>query len=702
MSIEKKNKDHLKAHGGVSLVEKEFSPKSDDPLRFWTSHQTKNALVDLHLFADGEFENSHPSGKNAGNWGGAYSGRPQLIIELAPAIQARLSLASRDTVSLLMGSLRAWWRLFDAFENTHLPDGRQVSRVQSVADLNELHESLAHQSAMHPHFFNNFRSIVNDTRRLLKFPPLFWESPNSSDPVRTLIPDDQARELKTALKQNWERVRKTWAQNDAIREEAVRREAGELARALDEKGEYFLKNWMHFQRIQKKTGRTLPTSEQLLDGKDPATQCYHGLERRVMRSILFPTAEEADIAFHLALMNSGWNPTTVVNIDANFPFLVTTHPKNFNQLVLSVETKDEELTLQGTKPRAKGKLQFCMGLAKNLSSPPVIVGNYLKRFEPLREILMRNYEAAKEELATMQSANIDQKVLEKLYKKTQRLRQGCHSVWLYIDGRGNINWPDGFEWSRYGSNRDTYLDMVLEGLNARRADCRKTPIAKVTPSDFRDIYARWVYKQTGGNILAVMLALGHSRISSTVNYVENNIFATENDEHARRFMTHLLEELGKGRVDLTILAQLVRHGPMTPEMEARLNAYRKLMKSRIGTGCANPRHPPVDIDPKHVAGRLCGTHRCLNDCQNAKFLPESLDGIAMRVEELMAMLDHLPIETWLHSEFKNELDSGEYLLETLYPMDAVAAARKKWRGRITSGEHIVPGLGHITQFEETA
>lgn len=137
-----------------------------------------------------------------------------------------------------------------------------------------------------------------------------------------------------------------------------------------------------------------------------------------MRSILFPTAEEADIAFHLALMNSGWNPTTLVNVDANFPFLVTTHPKNSKQLVLSVETKDEELTLQGTKPRAKGKLQFCMGLAKNLSSPPVIVGNYLKRVEPLREILMRNYEAAKEELATMQSANIDQKVLEKLYKKT--------------------------------------------------------------------------------------------------------------------------------------------------------------------------------------------------------------------------------------------------------------------------------------------
>ncbi len=154
----------------------------------------------------------------------------------------------------------------------------------------------------------------------------------------------------------------------------------------------------------------------------------------------------------------------------------------------------------------------------------------------------------------------------------------------------------------------------------------------------------------------------------------------------------------------TILAQLVRHGALTPEMEARLKEYRALMKSRVGAGCSDPRHPPEYVAPNHVPGRLCGTNRCLKDCHNAKFLPESMDGIAMRVEELLMMLERLPRETFLLGGFDMELDSGEYLLDTLYPAEAVSLAREKWRKRIASGEHIAPGLGHINQdkFEEAA
>lgn len=708
MSIGKKDKDHLKKHADVSAVGAEPTepPKSDDPLDFWTNHPTENYAVNLHPFADGEFENPNPMGKNTGRWGGPYIGRPNLIAELAPAIQAGVSLLSKRSAAQYKSSLRAWWRLFDAYENTPLANGQRPSRIESVADLNELHEAFALQSGMLRGNFVTFHRLANVTRQFLKLPLLLWEAPKDGDPIRTLIPDDQAKELKIALKQDWEQVRKTWARFDAVREEAARRDCGETARHLDEEEDRLLKNWQYFQSIQLKTGRILPTGEQLLDGKPATDLSGQGLERKLMRSILFPSVGEADVAFHLALMNSGWNPSTLENLDAESPYLVTPHPKDQGQLVLTsqvgFEPQEEEATLRAPKPRARGAVQFCTGLMKHSASPPFIVATYLKRVEPLRELLRQHYSEAVKELEDLRSRQADPKTIKAQYLKTQSLRQACGSVWLYVDRKGKINWLDCGYWNRYPSDCTppvSYLTLLLNRLNVKRAALGKSPIAPVTPSDFRDIYARQVCKQSGGNILAVMLALGHKSITSTIKYADNNIFSAENDARALRFMTHLVSHLREGRIDLTILAQLVRHGELTPEMEARLKEYRSLMKSRVGAGCSNPRNPPKHVAPNHVSGRLCGTNRCLKDCPSAKFLPESLDGVAMRVEELLMMLERLPRETFLRGGFDMELESGEYLLDTLYLAEAVRLARDNWRHRIASGEHIVPGLGHINNNE---
>lgn len=702
MTIGRKDKDHLKHYAGVALVSPILANKSDDPLRFWTNHPTENTLVDLHVFDDGERSNP-----GRGKWRGPFTGRPELTKQLAPALEARLQLLSSSSAKGHTTCLRMWWRLFDQLEKVPLPDGRQVARVVTIADLNELHANAARQNGMDRTNFRLFVSLVNDACRLIKpkpLPILRWTSPKGGEPIRNLIPEDQVRDLRTALKQGWERVRKTWARNDAIRQEAARCGAGGGTVDLSEREEHLLENWVHFQRIQEQTGRLLPTTEQIYDGRTPQYFCERRMELLVMRAILFPTEEECDIAYHLALQGSGWNPSTMARIDADNPFLVSDHPKDSAQLVLAVEEQD---TIHADKPRANHKTQFFTALKKDSASPPVIVATYLKRVEPLREILKQEHAAAVEELTRLQRTGGDDKAIETQYKLVQKLGQGCRSVWLYVRKNGAVSWLNCTNFQRYtvggrGGPKISYLDRVLGYLNARRAEVGKPKIGKVTPSDFRDIFARQVYLKTGGNIIAVMLALGHSSSTSTVAYLENNIFSAENDEHALRFMTHLFAELGQGRVDLTILAQLVRHGPLTPEMEVRLQEYRKLMRSRIGAGCADPRRPPPQVAPSHVAGRLCGTHRCLKDCPHAKFLPESLDGIAMRVEELMAMSDHVPREMWLRGEFEEELKAGEYLLDTLYEREVVAAKREMWRERIASGEHLIPGLGRITQLQEAA
>lgn len=711
MSIEKKDKDHLKEYGSVAPIPP-LLPRSDDPLQFWTNHQTDNALVDLRPFADGEFE--MPSAF-ANTWPGPFTGRPTLISELAPAVEAVCAMRGEKTAKSYLSALRTWWRLFDAIEAVPVSDGRFIAKVKSVADLGAHHEAAAHQQQITYRSFQCFIKIADASRALRKLPALGWIAPGHPEPVRALIPEDQAREIKTMIKQDWEHIRKTWAINDNVRGEAERRARGEPQAALDEEEARRLDNWQYLQEVQRRTGELIPSGQQMMGiWKSENSLVLRGLNRSLMRSIAFPTVEEADIAFHLALINSGWNPSTMQRIDSTNPFLLTVHPKNNGQLVLTNDAGDAEsdegnnATLHADKPRAGGWTQFCTGKKSQPSSAPMIVAAYLKRVGPLRERLAQDLLAAQAELDRMRMAGNDLKRLDQQVKRVQKLERGCRCVWLYLDREGNICWiSTDKKWTRYNKsdNRkgfESYLDRVCERLNRRRAEQKRPLIPKVTPSDFRDIYARWVYMASKGNVLAVMLALGHRRIGSTFSYMENNIFAAENDAAIRRWGLHLFNELDQGRIDLTILAQLVRHGSLTPDMEARLTEYRQFMRSRVGARCTDPWRPPPAVAPSHVANRLCGTHRCLKDCANAKFLPESLDGIAMRVEELMSMMDHLPRETWLRGEFDQELESGEALLQELFPSDAVAVARGRWRQRIVDGAHLIPGLGRSENTQEAS
>jgi hypothetical protein len=715
VSIRNQNKDHLKEHGGVKLVESPLAPMSDDPLRFWTNHPTESTLIDLHMFAKGVSENPRPSG--GGSWSGPFFGRPELIAELAPAIQARLTLAAESTCLHYTAALREFWRMFDALEATTAPNGRTVKLLTTVRDITHLHEAAAHRAGIDTHTFNRFVALADAVRRLMQLPPLMWTPPSQGVPNRQLIPEEQAKALKIRIKQDWEKVRKEWRRHDAISrgEEPdtlslrEKRDAP-IVRQYAERNDKLRRHWQHLERIQNTTGRMLPTPEQLHDGV-PNLNAWTGLATTLMRGIAFPTVEEADIAFHAALMGSGWNPSTLITgLDATLPECIFPHPKDAKQSVLMVDDPGaagedtDDVTMQGSKRRAGGHLQFCMGQRKNPASPPAIVAAWLERTAALREQLKTDCASASAELARLKAAGAAQETIERQFKAFQTLHQGLRNVWLYVDGSGKINWIDGKLWSRYktpGAERKqcSYLDRVIVRLNAERATRDEPAIGRVTPSDFRDMYARWVYKQTGGNIIAVMLALGHRSLRSTNAYTDNNIFAAENDETVRHFMTHLIEELQQGRVDLTILAQLVRHGPLTPEMLARLEEYRSLMHSRVKVGCADARHPPAHIEPDHEEGKWCGTHRCLRDCPNARFLPESVDGIAMRIEELLVISDHLPLDKWVKEKFEEELDAAEFVLADLYPADEVAQARAHWREKILTGNHLVPGVGFIREQE---
>jgi hypothetical protein len=722
VTIRNKDKDHLREHGGIELVVPAVAPPSDDPLRFWTGHLTENTLLDLHEFADGVHESGNPTG--GGSWTAAFTARPELIAELSPAIQARLTLMTAATCQNYQTSLRKFWRACDQLEATVAPDGRTLGRLTSVLNLNHLHEAAMHLAQFDRIQFGTVLNLLNDTRRLMRLRPLLWATPKGGEPDRQLIPDSHAKALRIAIKRDWERIRKTWERNDAIRRgdepntlTEYEKQDSTVVQAYAEQNEILRQHWLYFKRIQESSVTHTPTGEELSDGKTKKFHQYRGLYWSTMRAIAFPTLEEANIAFHAALMRSGWNPSTLITgIDATLPNSIFLHPKDAKQSVLLIDAEEgsetkypgdlEEFNMHGSKRRAGGRLQFCMGLKKDPDSPPNIVSAYLERTKELRTQLHHDVEKAHAEYQRLQKQDSPTGYIALQFKRLQKLQQGTRNVWLYIDYKGRINWLDGLNWSAFYSSdtntswgKVTYLKLVIKRLNVQREKRQEEPIALVTPSDFRDLYARWVYLQTGGNILSVMIALGHAKLKSTDGYLTNNIYGAENDEAVRSFMTHLLLQLSIGRLDLTILAQLVRHGPMNEEMHARLAEYRGLTRSRVNIACTDIKNPPPNIDPDHVPGKRCGTHRCLRDCPHARYLPESIDGISMRVEELLVISDNLPLDTWIKGGFEKELEAGEYLLTDLYAQDDVIKARTQWREKILSGMHLVPGIGFFRQQE---
>lgn len=700
MAGKKKNKDHTKDHAGLALVSTILPPSDQgDPLRFWTLHATDATYVDLHPFAQGQHENPVGNGGFSPLWPGPFSGRPGLIAEMAPFLKARLSPRGQGTAEGFLGSLRTWWRLLDTVEKTPLPGGKRLKRVESVADLAALHESAAHQAGMTVLNFRRFRDIANDVRNELGLPPLRWEIPDAPEPDRQLISDDMARALRTALKANWRAVRKDWLLKDHVRAEANRRDLGETEVDLGPKGERLLVNWQWFHRASTAIGTLLPTGKQLVNSSGRAQLAKSRLSQTEMYEIQFPTRWDTHAALHMALMDSGWNLSTMLNLDASDPNCVVPSLKDDkNYLVLSTTGNDANgaedepaLSMSAAKPRAFGKLQYCHGLSKNTCCAPVIVRAFIQRTEPLREVLREQLQNAIHEHSLLSAkAGVSNKSLGESFKRVQDLRRGVRSVWIYVSRTGKIDWIDNYSnlTRFYGSDGKplTYLAKVVELLGEKGQ-----VIGRVTPSDFRDLYARRFLRESNGSIIALMLALGHSSISSTQKYVDNNLIRAENDQVARNFLDHLFGQLANGRVDLTILAQLSRHGPLTPEMERNLMEYRSLMRSRLGIGCTDPRNPPEAVDPDHKEGRLCSGQRC-SLCPNARFLPESLEGLSMRAEELSAISDLVPREAFLRLRFGEELDRIEALLEAVFPAIEVAAARAKWRGKIEDGSHRIPGL----------
>ncbi len=692
MSIRKYKKDHLKEHAGLALSSpaRVDTPQSGDPLVFWTQHETEPCEVNLHPFASGQDKN--PNGR--GPKFVAFTGRPELIRQLAPAIEDALSYAAKKTVESYKFSLREWWRVLDAVEAAAAKAGQPMIRVEDIRLLTHVFSDFAHRSGMDRHFFGIFRKLVNSTCLVLGIRQTYWVSPENQDTQKHIPPQEQLKAMRIAIKRTCRSVLERWAQSDRL---------SQIDTEPEDQHERRL--WQHvkyMRNIQKKTDKVLPTNAELCDGTKQTTLNNRGILFGPLRESVFPSHKDADAVWHLCLLYTGWNSSTLNTLDVTKKFLFDHFKDDPNdphkRFVLNPQTYE----LVGTKERAGGKEQVVTGQWKTLDGPGHLIKTYLERVAPLRELLKQRL--AQEQLKYMQMEDAGYTARTAQFAQVKTLEQGCRSVWLYVNLDGKINWISNKPTMSGSVNRKQvpFLSEVVHLVNTQRAAISANraknneaqlpplaPIPHVAPRNFRVWFADYVYRNSNGNMLHLKKALNHSMLRTTSIYTDNNFLNQEASDAARHFLNILVDELDASRVDLTILAHLYRFGELTPEQEKHLAQARTLPKSRMNVACKDARNPPIHI--KAIANEACDVQRCLLCLENAVLLPESMDGITMRVEELRALQSFLPIEVWIEEGYEIELKNNQIALRN-FDLNQVLAARKKWVKAIVGGEHYVPGL----------
>ncbi|MBB2778403.1 UNVERIFIED_ORG: hypothetical protein HNP28_003750 [Comamonas terrigena] len=663
----------------------------DDPLVFWSQHEADPCEVNLHSFATGQDKSNHPHG--GGKKFIPFTGRPGLILQLAPAIAETLSYACKGTVLASMNALRDWWRVLDAVEIAAASARQPMERVDSILSLTHVHSEFAHRSGMSRQAFGKLRSLVDLSRVALGEQPTFWKAPEDEGVEKNIPPLEQRNTLRFALRAACRSVLEKWQLSDKLCLVDLE--------PTDPKEASLWRNVKLMRELQKQTGKILPTPEESLHITPAWAINSAGTFKLSLRESIFPSHWDAAAVWHFCVLNTGWNPSTLTNLDVTKKFLFNHFKDSPSDPHQRFVLRPQTYQLVGEKNRSGGNEQFVVGQWKSLDGPGHLIKTYLNRVEPLRQILKQQLIQEKLKYSKIDVKEYDTR--KSLFEKIKKLEKGLRSVWLYVNRRGEVSWlSEKSNRSDYiNGEQVTYLQSIIHYINIKIKESNSNKIfdtynfvhtsiiSNVSAKDFRLWFADYVYRASHGNMLHVKKALNHSLLRTSIGYVNTNVLNQESFDGARRFLGILVEELNTGRIDLTILAHLYRYGDVAPEQKEILAEMRKLPRSRMNMACKSPRHPPPQM--KSPEGELCDSQRCMLCPENAVLLPESIDGIAMRIEELLAIQSALPVETWLEEMYDIELKNNLVALHK-FDLKQGCNARKKWAQAIASGEAYVPGI----------
>jgi hypothetical protein len=673
MSIRRHDKDHLKqlAEPVTRLPTVAASPESDDPLRFWTMHE-KSVLIDLTVFRDGQMQPP----RLGNNWAGAFTGRPALIAQLAPVVRTVVEYLAPDSAGHCIRAIRAWWRLFDAVEAASDAAGTPM-RVQEIGDITDLHRQRAFDDGMGWMNFQFFLRILNLALQTQQRRQLYWTAPERPVPKRHLPPSWQVDAIRFGLKHAWFAALRRWERAEQLLK-------GQ--KPLNEEERRLRKNYRRFSQVARMGNNPRPSSVPLNGNVPRYTFTERGYSIADMVRGFYPDAYDIRVAFHLCLANTGWNGSVLLDLHVDDEF-IEPHPKDPTRYLL-----------RGKKNRGRSE-HVTEGLFKSQGSAGVILQTVMTRTQPLRAQLRKDLAGFKKRYKKLHDAGAGDTELADCWKQIVALEQGVRSPWLYLtSAQTTVQWLGSAKDYSAGFTREVrgrFLAEFIVALNKKQAPDRQLSI--IIASDFRDAFAEYAYRVSGGFLLYVMKVLRHKQPRTTLGYLDNTLVNAQSERMYRTFSESLWAEIKVyGRVDPTILAKRARDGHVTDGERRRLDDYRTLRRSRIGVGCKNPTKPPKHIAPdfEFNGQSMCPVQRCTLCIENAVIFPNSLAGLAKRMAELRYIKSNVSAVAFMESSFGEEIENTEFALAH-FDQQRVGSLIAECERRIAAGEHRVIDLDGI-------
>lgn len=736
------HKDHLQSKLGILSLARtaEIDLDSDQPLIFWTRSRLKPYLVDLTEFAEGIDEEDGASAE-------PYRGRRELIEQLAPAFKVRHILAAPRTIETIKAGLRKWWRLFDSIEATQAKDlkpGDVVQRVSSVLDLGPLHGSKAVQSAMSRNDFHSFVVLADitlialGTRRRLH-----WPSPAARQrQIAVVPPSEDIKSLYHAIKDDWHTAKHRWIIADGLLAGAENggfspEESPDAIHLLkeyercvlqgaevqcEERRQRYLRQCAHERslmvaladwRTAAKQAGTVDLVRRSLGG--PASSLVStgsslGIAR--VAESMYPNGTDIRSAFHLCLAVGGINISVLTDLrldlragldvptDLAGPMADEVRRRNWvlERCPFLVESPiPGEYYIEGWKDRSKSWVSRTYKWKQRLTPGPILIELIIRTWS-LRCALAERLAVAGKALLEARSRHATKDEINRLREDVHELERAVVSPWIYRGARA-ICWLDGTDFHAVTAAK-SYLDVVTDRINAKRRELGVREIVLMDPRRFRDAYAAWALNVSGGEVLAVMVALDHRRLATTGTYLENTAIRSRVLKKYRTFSNALFNSLGEGVLDPTRIAMETRYASDRDEersrMADRLTEYRAVVKSRYGVGCRNPRSPSKHADPTFEADgiKVCSTHRCMLCKENAIVTPEAYPGLMLRQAELEIIEENTPVASFRLSMFEAELRNTRTALLPFNEAqpDVLAVTVEQLKDEFRQGIRRIPGF----------
>ena len=732
-------KDQLHSQAGKLTVVGNLAAdiKQTDPLVFWTVHHAKPYLVDLREFADGVQDQTRVM----------FAARRPLIEQIAPAFQARHAMSSPSTIDTVKDGLRKWWQLFDAIEADEQQNSPQVTltkRLTSVLDLGGLHGSRAVQAGMSRNDFHSFVVLADITRHALGAKrPLHWKAPAKRNrKVAAVLPPEDIKAVYHAVKADWHNAIDRWAHADKLiagptqggyspgegpNSINISNDVHRFSAEGDDERAHLASMQLDRCRMDENTlragiglwraavtrlGHEDLVRDDLLVSAGDVSFPIKTVNISKIAEAMYPNGLDIRSAFFLCLSVGGLNPSVLLDLQLDLSGGLDipeglSGPKSSESArrhwvlqrcpFLVQSPIEDEYYIEGWKDRAKSWISRSYKWKQHQTPGPILTELILRTW-PLRIALNRRLEIAVQALEAARENDAGADDLNEHQQRVLELTDAVRSVWIYR-GMHRITWLSQSDYYTVQPGT-SYLKVVTRRLNAGRRNKGQPEIAEMEPRRFRDAYANWALDFSGGEVLAVMVALDHRQISTTDGYLQNTVVRARVAKKYRTFSQALFSSLASGMLDPTHLALETRFAEKGSDerslMAIRLVEYREAVKSRYGVGCRDPRRPSRLVDPAfEIDGvKFCTVHRCTLCHENAIITPEAFPGLTLRQAELEILQEHMPASSFVMSSFDAELQNVRTALLPLSEANPVhlSSTIELHKREILEGHRRVPGF----------